>query len=52
MIKQILQKLSCLHKWKSHNRTKVYDPECRDTPYEIKETLICQTCGKIKKIKL
>lgn len=52
LLKLWLEKLSCKHKWKIHHITKVYEHSDNSMPREIKQTLICQECGKIKRIKL
>ena len=58
----MFKKLFCKHKWKVHNRDKILvkeldtDTKYWYTPiwyqyYETTEILICEECGKIKKIK-
>lgn len=49
LILAILQKWACKHKWKNHRETATY---CDDDerPTKIQQTLICQECGKIKKV--
>lgn len=49
---QLLDKWSCLHDWKEFERCKTYTTYYRDIPSSIGVTLICNKCGKIKKIKL
>lgn len=53
--KALLEKWACMHQWKVHNSATIYghldDPE-NDLPIRRKETLICEKCGKIKKITL
>jgi len=57
MIKKILEKLSCKHKWYTYNETETYSSfTCgsikNEIPIKHKHTLICKKCGKIKKIIL
>ena len=49
LIKQILSKWGCHHDWEVHNQMKV---ESDLGGYYWRETLICNKCGKIKRIKL
>lgn len=51
LVKIILDKLLCLHDWKVHNTTNIWEKGL-DLPVETKETLICKKCGKIKTIWL
>lgn len=48
----LLTKISCHHDWKVHKEVEVYEFDCSKRPYEIIQTLICNKCGKIKKVKL
>lgn len=65
MIQQIIDKLFCKHKWKTHNKVKYnwvekvplrgteyyYLPQYQEQKFsEITEILICDNCGKVKKI--
>jgi hypothetical protein len=53
LIKQILIKWGCMHKWHPYHRTKIYDWKRNDEiPNKIEETWVCTKCGKIKKIEL
>jgi hypothetical protein len=52
MLKKIIEKLFCKHKWQVHSKIGVYDGEHSKTPHTIRQILICQECGKITKIKL
>ena len=49
---KLLEKWACSHDWDQYHRTNVYEDDNTETPYKIKETLICKKCGKIKKIEL
>ncbi|MFO0090043.1 MAG: hypothetical protein ACK518_04505 [bacterium] len=50
LIKSWLAKFACHHKWSVHFEINVRDIEGRKIGVE--QTLICQHCGKIKKLKL
>lgn len=52
MLRKLIEKWSCKHKWKIHHNTEVYDTEIAKTPTKLRQTLICQECGKIKQINL
>ena len=52
MIKKLLEKWACKHRWELYHGTNVYRSSEALTPYEIRHTLICQKCGKIKTIKI
>lgn len=47
-----LEKWLCSHQWKSHNKTKIFSDYRGDIPVKVRETLICDKCGKIKQISL
>ena len=51
---KILEKLLCGHKWEVHFTTDIYGKTWNKEKgiIERQQTLICQLCGKIKKIKL
>jgi hypothetical protein len=51
MIKKLIEKWTCKHKWKVHYEVSVRDSG-RDLPHTVRQTLICTECGKIKRIKL
>jgi Fe2+ or Zn2+ uptake regulation protein len=52
LIKQILIKCGCMHKWKIHDESRVFHDDKDTKPYEIRQTLVCNKCGQIKQIKL
>lgn len=56
ILKQLLEKWACKHKWKVHYNGAVYNtndsPSKGDLPIRREQTLICESCGKIKKITL
>ena len=49
---KLVEKWAYFHEWKLYNRTEVYGRTFDLKPYETKDTLICEKCGKIKRIKL
>ena len=49
---ELLRKICCCHKWQVHRTVDVYESSLSKRPYETKQTLICEKCCKIKKIKL
>lgn len=49
---KLVEKCACCHKWELHRRMSTYDDYSGNRPSKVEETLICQKCGKIKKIKL
>lgn len=49
---KLVEKLACCHEWKTHRRMSSYGGVYDKLPIKVEETLICQKCGKIKKIKL
>lgn len=51
MLKKLLEKWSCKHKWQIHHKANIYGSGY-DMPTEIRHTLICENCGKIKQISL
>lgn len=51
-IKDLLTKISCHHDWRVHKEVNVYEFNSSKRPYKITQTLICNKCGKIKRIKL
>ena len=52
-IKQILEKWGCKHKWRIHHNSKIFlRGEINQFPIQVKQTLICEICGKIKQINL
>jgi len=51
MIKKLIEKWTCKHKWKVHYENKIYN-KGSELPHTIQQTLMCEECGKIKKIKL
>lgn len=53
ILKQILEKLACKHKWRVHYQISIYAPfSIHGRPETIRQTLICAKCGKIEKINL
>lgn len=55
MLKQLIEKLLCKHKWEVLDRIRIYKTyfdQTTDFPYKIIEVFVCQNCGKIKKIKI
>lgn len=52
MLLKLIEKWSCKHRWKIHNTTNVHDTQIPDIPTKVRQTLICQECGKIKQINL
>ena len=49
MIKELIEKLCCCHDWKTYSKTDWIDPDTDDTWTSV--VLICNKCGKIKRIK-
>lgn len=49
---KLVEKWACCHRWESWQKTNVFEFPNSSRPCEIKETLICSKCGKIKKIIL
>ena len=49
---KLVEKWACCHEWETYQITKTYDDDYDKRPSKIEHTLICQKCGKIKKIKL
>jgi hypothetical protein len=52
MFKKLIEKWLCKHKWEVHKEVKGYYGQHSTRPTSIRQTLICQECGKIIKIKL
>ena len=52
MLRKLIEKWSCKHKWEIHSTTNIHDTDIPDMPTKIRQTLICQHCGKIKQINL
>ena len=52
LICNILEKWGCMHYWEKYNTTNVFIESHKDIPHKIIDTLICNKCGKIKKIEL
>jgi hypothetical protein len=52
MLRKLIEKWSCKHKWEIHNTTNIRDTEMPDIPTAVRRTLICKDCGKIKQINL
>ena len=51
LIKSWLAKFACHHKWSVHYEIDVYN-YIGKSRIGVEQTLICQHCGKIKKLKL
>lgn len=49
---KLVEKWACCHKWEKHYIMNTYSDDYSKMPYKTVETLICQKCGKIKKIRL
>ena len=57
IIKQLFEKWACKHKWETYYRSEIFGTSARtgwrsENPIRIDDTLICQICGKIKKISV
>ena len=49
MFKKLIDKLLCCHEWITYSKVEMYDNNSRGGyPTQIKYTLICKKCGKIK----
>jgi len=56
-ISKTLEKWSCKHRWEKHYESAVFQTDLNgqkigELPIRREQTLICQECGKIKKIYL
>ena len=51
-LKDLLTKISCHHDWRVDREVEIYKFSYSKSPYKITQTLICNKCGKIKRIKL
>ena len=51
-LKNLLDKWSCKHDWKMHHQNNIFVGSDSERPYEVRQTLICNHCGKVKKITL
>lgn len=51
LFKSWLAKFACHHKWYVHHKCDVYN-EGGKARIGFEQTLICENCGKIKKLKL
>jgi hypothetical protein len=49
MFKRLIDKLLCCHEWMTFSEVKMYG-NSNEYPTQIKYTLICKKCGKIKQI--
>lgn len=47
---KLVEKWACCHKWEEYQASKTYGNSL--IPSKIEYTLICQKCGKIKKIEI
>lgn len=52
MIKKIFEKWFCKHKWKVHYTMEIYNSGGSPIPSKVRQTIICENCGKIKQINL
>ena len=52
LLKSILSKWGCKHQWELYQRMNMLPSSGGGLPHTITDTLICQECGKIKRIKL
>lgn len=50
MFKRLIDKLLCCHEWMTFSEVKMYGRNENEYPTQIKYTLICKKCGKIKQI--
>lgn len=51
MLKQLLEKLLCKHRWKLYAAVE-WSYTWQNTASHRRETLICKNCGKIKNIEI
>ena len=51
-IKNLFNKLLCLHSWKLEQKHNVYAYEDDKFPTYEKRLYICEKCGKFKKVEL
>lgn len=49
---KLVEKWACCHEWKTYHKTYTYENDYDKRPWKVEHTLICQKCGKIKKIKV
>lgn len=49
---KLVEKWACCHDWETYHITNVYENDSDKIPWKVEHTLICQKCGKIKKVKL
>lgn len=47
---KLVEKWACCHEWENYHITKTYENDSDKKPWKVEHTLICQKCGKIKKI--
>lgn len=47
----LINKWACMHKYKLHKEMSIH-AKGYERPVEMRHTLICEKCGKIKKIRL
>ena len=52
LLKQLLEKLLCKHKWKVQYELNIWHVPKGKYPIEIRQTLSCIKCGAIKRITL
>ena len=52
MIKKLLEKWSCLHKWETLREVSCYSPKNPEgRPIGWTLTMVCTKCGKIKNLR-
>lgn len=51
LLKKLLNKWACCHVWVEYKKTRVYEDDCKIPAY-YEYLLICNKCGKIKKVKM
>ena len=51
-LKNYLDKISCHHQWEVHEQVNRFQFDESTMPVEVRQTLICKRCGKIKKITI
>jgi len=50
---RLVEKWGCHHQWDTFRETSIYkDGDTDSTPIRIELTMICEECGKIKKIEV
>jgi len=52
MLKKLIEKILCMHKWNTYNESKTFEYSGAELPIYVTHTLICEKCGKIKKVNI